>query len=251
MVFAESPTFDADLALTIATEGDLRLRTKIMDVPASGSVKLNGTLKQPKASGRMEARRGWFAYFGNEFTIRQALAEFAETRGIMPRLEVEAETTAGAARIFIGLRGVLPGDLSLELSSSPPMTHDEILALLNYPSALTRILTGDVEGALKEEIARIFEQELRLQVSGGIGRAFEDLLALDEFRFQRGISDELMLRVGKYLIDRLYLSYEKALGPESYGVLKFDYFYRPGVVFTGKFDEKGEKTFSIEARLKF
>ena len=249
--FGGSLPFDADLALSVATEGDLRVRTKIMDIPASGSVKLSGTLKQPQVSGRMEARRGWFAYFGNEFTIRQAIAEFTETRGTMPRLEVEAETTVGAARIFIGLHGVLPGDLALELSSSPSMTHDEILALLNYPGALTRILTGDVEGAFKEEIARIFEQELRLQVSGGIGRAFEALLALDEFRLHRGTSNELTLRVGKYLIDSFYLSYEKALGPESYGVLRFDYFYRPGVVFTGRFDEKGEKIFSIEARLKF
>jgi len=131
------------------------------------------------------------------------------------------------------------------------MTHDEVLALLNYPGALTKILAGDVEGAIKEELARIFEQELRLQVSGGIGRAFEALLALDEFRIERGMSSELTLRVGKYLIDNLYLSYEKVLGPDSYGVLKFDYFYRPGVVFTGRFDERGEKIFSVEARLRF
>lgn len=249
--FAGAPLFDADLALTVATEGDLRVRTKIMDVPASGSVKLSGTLKEPKASGRMEARRGWFAYFGNEFTIRRAVVEFTEKLGIMPAIELEAETTSGEVRIFIGLHGTLPDNLTLELSSSPPMTHDEVLALLNYPGALTKILAGDVEGAIKEELARIFEQELRLQVSGGIGRAFEALLALDEFRIERGMSSELTLRVGKYLIDNLYLSYEKVLGPDSYGVLKFDYFYRPGVVFTGRFDERGEKIFSVEARLRF
>ena len=249
--FAGSSSFNADLALTVATEGDLRVRTKIMDVPVYGSVKLSGTLKEPQVSGRMEARRGWFAYFGNEFTIRQAVAEFTEKRGIMPAVEVEAETTSGGTRVFMGLRGILPDDLALELSSSPPMTRDEILALLNYPGALTKILAGDVEGAVKEELARIFEQELRLQVSGGIGRAFEDLLALDEVRLQRSTSNELTLRVGKYLIDSLYLSYERGLGPESYGALKIDYFFRPGVVLTGKFDEKGEKTLSIEARLKF
>ena len=249
--FEEGVSFDADLALTILTEGDLRLRTKIMDIPASGSLKLSGTLKQPQISGRVEARRGWFAYFGNEFTIRQALAEFTESQGIMPRIEVDAETTAGEARIFIGLRGVLPDELALELSSSPPLTHDEILALLNYPGAVTKILAGDVEGAFKEEITRIFEQELRLQVSGGIGRLFEDLLALDEFRLKRSASNQLTLKVGKYIIDSLYLSYEKPLGPESYGLLKFDYFYRPGVILTGTFDEKGETIFGIEARLRF
>lgn len=243
--------FDADLALTVRTDGDLRIRTKIMDIPASGSLKIGGTLKAPQVLGKAEARRGWFAYLGNEFVIRQAIAEFTENQGVMPRVEVEAETTSGATRIFIGLRGVLPGDLALELSSNPPMAHDEILALLSYPAALTRLLAGDVEGAFKDEIVRIFEQELRLQVSGGIARAFEDLLALDEFRFQRGGSNELTLRIGKYVVDSLYLSYEKALGPESYGVLRFDYFYRPGVVLTARFDEKGEKVFSVEARLRF
>ena len=249
--FGGGISFDADLALTIDTEGDLRLRTKIMDIPASGSLKLSGTLKQPQMSGRMEARRGWFAYFGNEFTVRQASAEFTEKQGVMPRIEVEAETTTGEARIFIGLHGVLPDELALKLSSSPPLTHDEILSLLNYPGAVTKILAGDVEGAFKEEITKIFEQELRLQVSGGIGRVFEDLLALDEFRLQRSTSNQLSLKVGKYLIDSLYLSYEKTLGPESYGLLRFDYFYRPGVIFTGTLDEKGEKVFGIEARLRF
>jgi hypothetical protein len=139
----------------------------------------------------------------------------------------------------------------LELSSSPPLTHDEILALLNYPGAVTRILTGDVEGAFREEITKIFEQELRLRVSGGIGRIFEDLLALDEFRIQRSASNQLTLRIGKYLVDELYLSYEKGLGPEASDLFRFDYLLGPGVVFTGTLDDKGERIFGIEARLRF
>ena len=249
--FTGMPLFNADLDLDVATEGDLRLRTRIMDIPASGSVKIKGTLAEPRISGTMEARRGWFAYVGNEFAIRRAVAEFSEQRGVMPQLEIEADTTSAEVKIFVELHGIPPDDLILELSSSPPMAYDEILALLNYPGALTKILSGDIEGAVKEELARIFEQELRLRMTGGIGRAFEDLLALDEFRFRRSTSNELTLRIGKYIIDSLYLSYEKSLGPESHGILKFDYFYRPGIVLTGRFDERGEKIFSIEARFKF
>lgn len=249
--FEQKLSFDADLALTVDVEGDVRLRTRIMDIPASGSLRVGGTLKEPELSGRMEARRGWFAYFGNEFTVRQASAEFTEHQGFMPRIEVDAETVSGDIRVFLGLRGVLPDNLGLELSSSPPLTHDEILALLNYPGAVTRILTGDVEGAFREEITKIFEQELRLRVSGGIGRIFEDLLALDEFRIQRSASNQLTLRIGKYLVDELYLSYEKGLGPEASDLFRFDYLLGPGVVFTGTLDDKGERIFGIEARLRF
>ncbi len=246
-----SVPLDADLALTVSTEGDLRVRTKIMDVPASGSLKVGGTIKQPTIAGRVEAHRGWFAYFGNEFTVREAVAEFKEDRGVMPYLDVQAETSAGTTDIYLALRGTPPGDLTMDLTSSPPMSRDEILALLNYPGALAKILEGDVEGAMKEEIARIFDQELRLQLVGGIERAFEDALALDEFRLQRSTSNELTLRIGKYVVSDLYLSYEKGFGPESSGVLRFDYMYGPGVVLSGRYDERGIYTFGIEARLRF
>ncbi|MGE5572206.1 MAG: translocation/assembly module TamB domain-containing protein [Bacteroidota bacterium] len=243
--------FDADLALGVSTEGDLRVRTKIMDIPASGSLVVGGSLREPTLAGRVEAHRGWFAYFGNEFTVREAVAEFHEDGGLMPHLDIQAETRAGDTAIYLALRGTPSGELTMDLTSSPPKSRDEILALLNYPGALAKILEGDVEGAIKEEIVRIFDQELRLQLVGGIERAFEDALSLDEFRFQRSASNELTLRVGKYVVDDLYLSYEKGFGPQSSGVLRFDYMYGPGVVLTGKFDERGIYTFGIEARLRF
>ncbi|MFZ5925569.1 MAG: translocation/assembly module TamB domain-containing protein, partial [Bacillota bacterium] len=243
--------FDADLALSVSTEGDLRVRTNIMDIPAWGTLEIGGTLKQPDVTGTVEARRGWFAYFGNEFVVRRAVAEFRGDNGIMPSVDVEAETRAGSTTIYLALRGTPPDGLSLDLSSSPPKSRDEILALLNYPGALAKILEGDVEGAFKEEIARIFDQELRLQFVGGIERTFEDVLSLDEFRLQRSTSNELTLRIGKYVVDDLYLTYEKGFGPESFGVLKFDYFYRPGIVLSGRYDERGIYTFGLEARLRF
>lgn len=246
-----SVPFDADLAVTVATEGDLRIRMKTMDIPASGTINVGGTLKQPALAGRVVARRGWFAYFGNEFTIREALAEFREDAGIFPYLDVQAETHAGSTDITVVLKGTPPNDLSLDFTSSPPKSRDEILALLNYPGALARILEGDVEGAMKEEIARIFDQELRLQLVSGIERAFEDALSLDEFRLQRGTSNELTLRIGKYVVDDLYVSYERGFGPQSSGVLRFDYMYGPGIVLTGKFDDRGIYTVGLEARLRF
>ena len=104
---------------------------------------------------------------------------------------------------------------------------------------------------MKEEIARIFDQELRLQLVSGIERAFEDALSLDEFRLQRGTSNELTLRIGKYVVDDLYVSYERGFGPQSSGVLRFDYMYGPGIVLTGKFDDRGIYTVGLEARLRF
>ncbi|MEW6227625.1 MAG: translocation/assembly module TamB domain-containing protein [Bacillota bacterium] len=243
--------FDADLALNVSTEGDLRVRTNTMDIPASGTLEISGTLKQPAVTGIVEARRGWFAYFGNEFVVRRGVAEFRGDSGIMPSVDVEAETSAGSTAIYLALKGTPPDGLSLDLSSSPPKSRDEILALLNYPGALAKILEGDVEGALKEEIARIFDQELRLQFVGGIERTFEDVLSLDEFRLQRSTSNELTLRIGKYVVDDLYLTYEKGFGPQSFGVLKFDYFYGPGIVLSGRYDERGIYTFGLEARLRF
>ncbi|MCR4401195.1 MAG: translocation/assembly module TamB domain-containing protein [Firmicutes bacterium] len=248
---AVSMPVDADLDVAVSTGDDLRIRTKTMDIRASGSVKVGGTLREPSLAGRVEAHRGWFAYFGNEFAVREAVADFREDGGVIPYLEVQADTYAGSTLIHLTLKGTLPDRLTMDLTSSPPKSRDEILALLNYPGALAKILEGDMEGAMKEEIVRILDQELRLQLVGGIERAFEDAFSLDEFRLQRGTSNELTLRIGKYVVDDLYLSYERGFGSQSSGVLRFDYMYGPGVVLTGKFDERGMYTLGVEARLRF
>ena len=237
-----------DLELDFGNNG--RLLSKEIDVLFGGSIHVRGALQEPQATGTLYAHRGSFVYFGTEFNLTDGRADFSEGNGIVPNIEVHGETRVDHTRVMLALTG-RPDSLRMRFSSDPPMQEDEIMALLNYPSAVTRVLKGDVEGAIKDEILRIIDQELRLQVVGSMERALRQALALDEVKLERNEEDKFTLRLGKYVDEHLFVSYSAPLSPDTLGKLKLEYLVSPGVVLSGQFEGEDRYSVGLEARLKF
>ncbi|NPV54405.1 MAG: hypothetical protein HPY71_12965 [Firmicutes bacterium] len=242
--------FDTRLDVGITTGNDVRLVANGIDVELHGSLKATGTLRKPALVGQVESRRGTFAYLGTEFRLTEAYAEFTEFQGIEPSVDVRAETVVDATRIYLALKGG-PGAIQTDLTSSPPMSQSEILAMLNYPGAVARLARGDVEGVMKDEAMRLIDQQLRLQVVGGIENMFRNALSLDEFRLERSKEQQLTLKLGKYVIDNLYLSYSTTLGPVQHDVLRFEYLQGRHIIFNGQLEDEGRYSLGVEARFRF
>ncbi|HHY45978.1 MAG TPA: hypothetical protein GX506_01585, partial [Firmicutes bacterium] len=241
---------DARLALDLNLGSDARLLAKDLDAGISGKLHIGGTISRPAASGIITARKGTFIYFGTEFTLTDGRAEFIEFNGLTPELEIHGETRISGTRVMLTLAGK-PDSLTMHLSSEPPMRQEEIVALLNYPAALARALKGDVEGAVKDEILKIIDQELRLQVVGSVERALRQALSLDDVKLERDDANKLTLRLGKYVVDNLYISYNAPLSPEAKGAFKLEYLFSPGIIFSSRFEDEGHYSFGLEARLRF
>jgi hypothetical protein len=135
------PVFD--LAFNLRTDAeDVRIKSPIIDVGASGNVLLTGTFRSPRAEGVVTASRGGvFSTYQRLFRIQDATVTFDPSQGIVPNLDLRAtahvnnpdpdpsRNAIGSADITVTVTG--PADnYSIGYSSNPSYSQAQIVALL-------------------------------------------------------------------------------------------------------------------------
>ncbi|MGE5553976.1 MAG: translocation/assembly module TamB domain-containing protein [Betaproteobacteria bacterium] len=260
-------TWDPKLDLTVTSQEDMRVMTvdRNVDVRAYGTLALRGSLSRPAFTGEAEASRGTIVYLNTPFQVTRGQAVFAAYRGILPTLDVTAETVvspsqaapeanpAEAEQLKIRLQVTGPTEnLALNLSSDPPLSQAEILAALGLPGDVNRILGGGQGNGKQSELFRLAEQQLSQRLFAGIEVAVADALQLDQFslapRFQE---KNLQLHLGKYLVENVYLTYTRTMEVDPWESIGLEYRILPGLTFTTSYDNRGEMKLGLEARHRF
>jgi autotransporter translocation and assembly factor TamB len=184
------------------------------DVSPGGSLLLTGTLQHPSLDGTVEARQGKIAAMGNVFDVRAAVARFQPRQGIRPTVEARAETQIGSTRVYLNISGLAP-DLTLDLRSDPDLPREEILALLGRQAGISRLLQGDVEGQLRASFGRFLFGRVTLPLGRAIG--------LTELTIDYDFQGPLALRLGKLLLQDVYLTYSTIMSQPPSWLLALEY----------------------------
>jgi hypothetical protein len=135
------PVFDMAFNLR-ADAKNVRIKSPIIDVGATGNVALTGTLRSPRAAGEFTATRGGvFSTYQRLFRIQDATVRFDPSQGIVPNLDLHAtahvenpdpdpaRNAIGSADITVAVTG--PADAyTVAFSSQPPYSQAQIVALL-------------------------------------------------------------------------------------------------------------------------
>ncbi len=113
-----------------------------LDIGASGSVQLGGSLSAPTLDGTFASAGGTLTYFDRAFRVQQGEVRFNAADGVLPTLHAVASSTVvnpdpdrarnpyGSADITITVDGPIEG-LKIGLTSNPPgYSRDEILGLI-------------------------------------------------------------------------------------------------------------------------
>jgi len=132
--------------LTLVAGRNVRVQSSIIDVGATGSVVLTGTLAAPKLDGVLTATPGGiFSTYNRVFRIQEAVVRFDPAQGVVPYVDLRAgahvtnpdpdpaRNALGSADITVTVRG--PADelaqgTGITFSSSPPYSQEQILGLL-------------------------------------------------------------------------------------------------------------------------
>ncbi len=136
------PPLDLGLDLHMTAGKNVRVRSSIIDVGATGDLDLTGSLLTPRASGVLTATRGGvFSTYSRLFRIQDATVTFDPAQGIVPNLDLHAtahvtnpdpDTTRnaiGSADITVSVTG--PADsYTVTYASQPPYSQAQIVALL-------------------------------------------------------------------------------------------------------------------------
>ncbi len=112
-----------------------------LDIGATGSAQLAGTLRSPTLQGRFISTGGSLVYFDRSFRVDDATLRFQARNGVMPTLAATASAQVsnpdpnrarnpfGSAKVSIVVRGPLDA-LDVHLTSDPSYPREQILALI-------------------------------------------------------------------------------------------------------------------------
>ena len=228
-----SPVFDVRLN----TGQDVCLRGMGVTVPIALSpvAHISGTLQEPRVAGEVSAKQGAarvptgavqidaanieYNFGPVPGALRQDRAPLALTGTIhatASRLVSEADVPgwgSGSVQIFIVVDGELPDSIRVNTWSEPPLEEQQILALLG-----TQPLGGlTVSGRSFEDV--LSEQALSVLAAGFKATIFEPIeselmraLGLSEFDITFGFNQSLEVRLGKYFLKDLLVSYRRSVG---------------------------------------
>jgi translocation and assembly module TamB len=162
----------------------------------AGAVHAGGTLGQPLLSGRITSPRGEVTFLGASFRIVGAEAVFSESLGIEPQISARAQQVYENVVVVLEVQGPASHP-NVTLTAEPPMSQSDIITLIARNVGIS-------------DISSIVGQGLGFSLFGSIRRAFN----LSVFNLSTGQNSPATLRVGKYLLNNLYISFAQVFsGP--------------------------------------
>jgi translocation and assembly module TamB len=237
--------------LNIHLSGNIQVDNNIGKGPVGLDLLLKGTPVRPLLFGRIESTEGQIFFRNNSFRVISATADFFDPNRIYPIFNMVADTELKGYRIQLSLSGPIDR-FSLSLSSDPPLSETDILALLTVgqpvkglqgleagvgASEAASFLTGKLQDVLEERFRRI---------------AGVDRFQVDPYVTRSSVAGGPRLTVGKSLLDgKLYMTYSANIGTSEEQVLKVEYKLGKNVSLVGVRDEQGQVGGDLKFRLEF
>lgn len=198
-------TFD----LTIAANQQAFIRGRGLDAELQGNLRITGTGEKPKYTGQFETKRGSFEIFNKKFDLEKGEVTLANDAITLLIVGVYEKNSSNIIRAE--LSGVTD-NLKIELTSTPTMAEDEILAFLIFGKSILKITPFE---AIRLAMA---VQSLSSSSSSldPISKT-RDFLGVDTLSVDSSEDDEgnsgLNLGVGKYINEKVYLELQHTPDP--------------------------------------
>lgn len=209
------------------------------DISPRGALRVRNTIQKPVMEGSLEANTGRIWYFGTQFQVTDAKADFQYFQGLIPTVTLEAQYRMVNTVIFLRGDG-LATEIDFRLSSEPSMSQEEIRNMLLFKNDQIDINSPEGQKYLAS-LGAMALLEMGLQNQGLFG--LEDLLkerfGIDEVKivqlqfrdavFQddpfKGFDNNYGIRIGKPLGDRLYATYAVSFADpaNAIGTIRYDF----------------------------
>ncbi len=242
--------------------------------PARRAVTIAGTLQRPRISAYIEGREGRLSAPGGVLLVRQFIVTYrlaprppartapvplemiAEVRGAAERVITNAEIEGryiGPVRIHLLISGRLPGQLRLEARSDPPLPEEQIFALLGSQPLGALTTSAEASGAAARQFLAVLATGLRVGVLEPIEQQLRMLLGLAELTITLQVNQPVEIRLGKYLVENLLVSYQRSIGGPGETHWRLAVSYEVGRRFAVSYitTDEGDERFAVDVRRTF
>ncbi len=170
-------------------------------------LRINGTLDQPRVTGRAEVAQGTVSFQNIEFDIARGIIDFVDPYRIQPDIDIRAISNVRKWVILLEISGT-PDELEFKLSSNPHEEHADILSLLLLGKTTRELAegTGPAGPSPEEMLVNLLTDRLEEDIRAGTG------LDIFELEYTPGSADAetdpaLRVKIGKELSRRLTVTY--------------------------------------------
>ena len=162
--------------LTVTGYGaDGRVLTRSFDARTPVDLTISGNMLVPIITGDIEVVEGEVLFQGREFKVLSGKVSFINPAKIEPYITFKGETYVKDYRVTFSLDGFME-NLNPELTSSPPLPPEDVLALLAMGEAFKR--TYQYDRSTQIGTASL----LSFQLSEQAKKSAEGLFSIDRFR---------------------------------------------------------------------
>ena len=243
------------LDLTIDAKDNVRLYNPLLyDMFLQGKVKFEGTVGEPKASGKLSVNKGHVKYLKNRFKITEGQAKFV-TGSIIPELNVRSMANVKNYRISLQAEGPAT-QMRLKLTSEPNLSERQIISLLTFGRNV-----GNASGVTSEDANALLTSSLQSLAFGYIEDVLQDTLGLDLVNITTGSLDgkdsrdlqeknNFNVTIGKYVVPDLMVTLTRGLKNDhvSYG---FQYDINRSISATGWINNENKRYLGAQWRYRF
>lgn len=210
------------LDLTITSSGQIFVRGRGLEAEFEGDLKIGGRSSSPQVSGGLNMRRGTMTLGSATLTFQSGKISFngqALRRRLDPSLDLVAQTEGNGITATLKITGTASRP-KIELSSTPTLPQDEILAQLLFQKSVKSL------SAL--ELAGVAQAAATLSGGGGfdpVGTVRQSLgldrLAVGSDSNSSGIGST-SVEAGKYVLRNVYVAAKQDMAGGTRAIVQVD-----------------------------
>ena len=218
------PGMIVGLDVAVTSPGRIFVRGRGLDVEVAGDIKVSGTTASPRILGALTMRRGTLSLAGTTLDFQSGEISFTGggPRGALdPTLNFVAQTSSNGVTATLKITGTA-SQPKLELTSTPPLPQDEILAQLLFHQSVKQLSPFQV-AQVAQAVASF----------SGIGSGFDpvsamrrslglDKLSIGSASSANGENSGTSIEAGKYILHNVYLGARQDLSGGTHAVVQVD-----------------------------
>ncbi|HKD44347.1 MAG TPA: translocation/assembly module TamB domain-containing protein [Candidatus Angelobacter sp.] len=247
------------LDVHIVSTPDLQVETSV--ARASGSVDLHvrGTAARPAVLGRINIAEGDVVFNGTKYRLERGDVTFNNPLLIEPVINIEMSARVQNYNLTVGLHGTLSGGRGLTLTyrSDPPLSNDDIIALLAFGRTQNQDLNAAAQPGQNTTATGVNAASnavLGEALNAAVGSRVERLFGGSRVRFdpqflgQTGNSPSTRVTVEQQVSNNVTFTYGTSLTQSTETVIQVEYNIDKNLSIVAVRDQNGVLSFDVTLR---
>ncbi|MBX7220420.1 MAG: translocation/assembly module TamB [Blastocatellia bacterium] len=242
------------LDVNVEAADSLFIRNNLADIVGTASLKVRGTLLDPRLVGRILISRGQLEFRNDQYQVTRGVVVFPEARTENIFFDIQAETEIRSYRVIISFSGNTQ-KFNTALRSEPALPERSIMTLLatgNLPPAGQQddptVATQTGVSAASSILAELLSERVEERTNRLFGL---NRFQIDPLLVGRGNDPTARLTIGRRITKDLSVTYSTNVATAQEQVILVEYRLTNNVSVVGIRDQKGNLGFDVRYTKRF